>query len=129
MLVMTDKLWAQLIVPPLLTLVWLLIGSRILKLARPGGDLDKARSKLNWYGAAVMLAVMYVIWFHSEMESYWKVWVVSFVVVAVLIAVIGASRREEGRLLNSDWRRARTIWVGANAAGWVIVSIFWFYGN
>jgi hypothetical protein len=77
----------------------------------------------------VMLAVMYVIWFHSEMESYWKVWVVSFVVVAVLIAVIGASRREEGRLLNSDWTRARTIWVGANAAGWVIVSIFWFYGN
>ena len=54
---MTDKLWAQLIVPPLLTLVWLLIGSHILKLARPGGDLDKARSKLNWYGAAVLLAV------------------------------------------------------------------------
>jgi hypothetical protein len=27
---MTDKLWAQLIVPPVLTVVWLLIGSHIL---------------------------------------------------------------------------------------------------
>jgi len=95
-LVMTDKLWPQLIVPPVLTLVWLLIGSHILKLARPGGGLDKARSKLNWYGAAVKLAVMYVIWFHLELESYWKVGVVSFVVLAVLIAVTGARRREEG---------------------------------
>jgi hypothetical protein len=126
---MTDKLWAQLIVPPLLTLVWLPIGSHILKLARPGGDLDKARSKLNWYGAAVLLAVMYVIWFHSELESHWKVWVVSFLVVAVFIAVTAASRREEGRLLNSDWTRALMIWVGANVAGLAIVSIFWFYGN
>jgi hypothetical protein len=103
---MADKLWAQLIVPPLLTLVWLLIRSHILKLARPGGDLDKARSKLNWYRAAMMRAVMYVIWFHSELESYWNVWVVSFVVVAVLIAVTGATRRVEGRLLNSDWTGA-----------------------
>jgi hypothetical protein len=126
---MTDKLWAQLIVPPVLTVVWLLIGSHILKLARPGGDLDKARSKLNGYGAAVMLVVMYVIWFHSELESHWKVWVVSFVVVAVFVAVIGASWREEGRLLNSDGTRALMIWVGANAAGLVIVSIFWYYGN
>jgi len=47
-----------------------------------------------------MLAVMYVIWSHSE--SNWKVWVAEFVVVAVLIAVAGVSRREQGRLPNSD---------------------------
>jgi|HubBroStandDraft_5_1064220.scaffolds.fasta_scaffold02196_7 hypothetical protein len=43
MLVVTDKLWAQLIAPRVLKLVWLLIGSPILKLARRGGELDKAR--------------------------------------------------------------------------------------
>jgi hypothetical protein len=128
-LVMTDKLWAQLIVPPVLTLVSLLIGSHILKLARPGGDLDGVRSKLNWYGAAVMLAVMYVIWFHTELESYWKVWVVSFVVVAFALALIGAGRREEGRLLDSNLKRVLIFWVGANVGGLVIVSIFWYYGN
>jgi len=126
---MTDKLWAQLIVPPVLTLVWLLIGSHILKLARPCGELDKFRSKLNWYGAAVMLAVMYVVWFHAELESYGKVWGVSFVVVAFALALIGAIRREQGRLLNSDWKRALMLWIGANFGGLVIVSIFWFYGN
>jgi hypothetical protein len=126
---MTDKLWAQLIVPPVLTLVWLLIGSHILKLARPCGELDKFRSKLNWYGAAVMLAVLYVVWFHAELESYGKVWGVSFVVVAFALALIGAIRREQGRLLNSDWKRALMLWIGANFGGLVIVSIFWFYGN
>jgi hypothetical protein len=126
---MTDKLWAQLIVPPVLTLAWLLIGSHILTLARPGGELDKVRSKLNWYGAAVMLAVMDVVWFHAELESYRKVWGVSFVEVAFALALIGAIRREEGRLLNSDWKRARMLWIGANFGGLVIVSIFWFYGN
>jgi hypothetical protein len=69
---MTDKLWAQLIVPPVLTLVWLVIGSHILELASPDSELDKVRSKLNWYGAAVMLAVMYVIWFHTELKAFWK---------------------------------------------------------
>lgn len=126
---MTDKLWAQLIVPPVLTLVWLVIGSHILKLASRGSELHRVRSKLNWYGAAVMLAVMYVIWFHTELKAYWKGWVLLFVLVAFALALIGASRREEGRLLNSDGKRALMIWVGANVSGLVIVSIFWFYGN
>jgi hypothetical protein len=128
-LVMTDKLWAQLIVPPVLTLVWLLIGSHVRKLARPGGELDKVRSKLNWYGAAVMVAVLYVVWFHAELESYRKVRGVSFVVAAFALALIGAIRREEGRVLNSDWKRVLMLWIGANFGGLVIVSIFWFYGN
>jgi hypothetical protein len=76
-----------------------------------------------------MLAVIFVIWFHSELESYWKFWVAVFIVVAVLIALTAASRRDEGRLLNSDWTGALMIWVGANVAGLAIVSIFWFYGN
>jgi uncharacterized membrane protein YkvI len=126
---MTDKLWAQLIFPPVITLVWLLISSQILKLARPGGELDKSRSKLNWYGSAVLLAVMYVVWFHSELESYWKVWIVLFVLVAIVIVVIGAIRREEGRLLNLDWKRLLMFWTAANFAGLAIVSIFRFYGN
>jgi uncharacterized membrane protein YkvI len=126
---MTDKLWAQLIFPPVITLVWLLISSQILKLARPGGELDKSRSKLNWYGSAVLLAVMYVVWFHSELESYWKVWIVLFVLVAIVIVVIGAIRREEGRLLNLDWKRRLMFWTAANFAGLAIVSIFRFYGN
>jgi hypothetical protein len=126
---MTDKLWAQLLVPPVLTLVWLVIGSRILKLANPGGELDELRPKLNWYGSAVILAVMYIVWFHAELESYRKAWAVSFVVVAIAIALIGSVRREEGGLLNVAWKHALMIWVGANVAGLVIVSIFWFYGN
>jgi hypothetical protein len=126
---MADECWAQHIVPPVLTLAWLLVGSHNRKFARPGGDLDQARSKLNWHGAAVMPAVIYEIWFHSELESNWKVWVVALVVGAVLIAVAGVSRREGGRLGNSDLRRALMIWVRANVAGLAIVSIFWFYQN
>ena len=126
---MTDKLWAQLLVPPVLTLVWLVIGSRILKLANPGGELDELRPKLNWYGSAVILAVMYIVWFHAELESYRKVWGVSFVEVAFALALIGAIRREEGRLLNSDWKRVLMLGTGANFGGLVIVLIFWFYGN
>jgi hypothetical protein len=57
-LVMPDKLWAHLIVPPVLMLVWLWLESPVLKLARAGGELDKARAKLNWYGSALLLAVM-----------------------------------------------------------------------
>jgi hypothetical protein len=40
------------------------------------------------------------MWFYAELEAYRKVWLGSFVVVA--IALIGASRREEGQLLNSS---------------------------
>jgi hypothetical protein len=128
-LVMPDKLWAHLIVPPVLMLVWLWLESPVLNLAHAGGELDKARARLNWYGSALLLAVMYVIWLHAELEPYRRVWVRSFTVAAIPIALIGASRREEGQLLNSSSRRALMFWLGANVAGRVIVSIFWFYGD
>ncbi|HWO29719.1 MAG TPA: hypothetical protein VNO32_13070 [Candidatus Acidoferrum sp.] len=129
MLVMTDKLWAQLIVPPVITLVWILISSQILKLARPGGELDKSRSKLKWYGAAVLLAVMYIVWFHAELDSHWRAWVISFFLVAILIALIGVIRREEGRLVNVGWKHVLMVWIGTNLAGLVVVSIFRYFGN
>lgn len=52
-----------------------------------------------------------------------------FFLGAIVIALIGAIRREKGRLLNLDWKHALMFWTGANLAGLVIVSIFRFYGN
>jgi hypothetical protein len=141
-MLVTDKRWAQLIVPPALTLVWLLVSSQILKLARPGGKLGQNRSLLNWYSSIVVLLVMYVVWFQEELRVYWRVWAVIFVFVAVLIMTAGILLQRQAQagsdqtiLLESkkptsmDWKRVLLLWVVANLAGLVVVSIFWFFGN
>jgi hypothetical protein len=129
MLVTSDKLWAQLIVPPAVTLVWLVISSQILKLARTGGELDRARSKLTWFGAIGMLVVLYEVWFHSEMAEHWRLWAVLFLAGCIFLGGMGIVRRASREQVGRTWKNVVIFWLTSNAMGAIIVSIFGFFGN
>jgi len=127
MLVISDKRWAQFLVPPVVALIWLLVSSQILKLARPGGELAGNRSKLNWYSTGVILLVLYCVWFHTELLSYRAAWSIVFLVIALAIGLKGrGSTDADGRTI---WIRLLWAWLIANGAGLIVVSIFWYFGN
>jgi len=125
----SDKLWAQIFIPPVLTLFWLLGAFRILTLARRGGELDQARPKLIWYGALVILVVMYAAWFHPELATHWKWWANVFVFGLILLGVMCMVRRTSGSSAVSRWEKIFVGWLILNAAGIVVVSIFVYFGN
>jgi hypothetical protein len=129
MLVMTDKQLAQLIVPPITALIWLLASSQILKLARPGGELARNRSNLNWYSTGVVLLVMYFVWFHAELRSYRLSWGIVFLAVTLAIVLAERLSRDPSRGPRPAWRTILSFWIVANAAGLMVLSIFWYFGN
>src|ERR1700722_4477453 len=126
-MLISDKRWAQLLGPPVVALIWLLVSSQILKRARAGGQIAGNRSKLNWYSTGVILLVLYCVWFHTELLSYRAAWSIVFLVVALAIGLKGGGTNDaDGRTI---WVRLLWAWLIANAAGLIVVSIFRYFGN
>jgi hypothetical protein len=125
----SDKIWAQILIPPILTLFWFLGALRILSLARAGGELEQDRPKLLWYGALVLLVVMYAAWFHFELATHWKWWAVVFASGLIFLAVMYTIRRTSGSEAIDRWGNIFVGWLICNAMGMVVVSIFRYFGN
>ena len=125
----SDDIWAQILMPPIMALVWLVGSSRILSLARAGGELDQDRPRLNFYSTIVILLVMYVASFHLELANHWRFWGAAFLVGCFVLLAVPRLRYPGDQAALSQWKKILVGWALVNASAVIIVSIFRYFGN
>jgi small-conductance mechanosensitive channel len=72
---------------------------------------------------------MYFVWFHAELRSYRLSWGIVFLAVTLAIVLAERLSRDPSRGPRPAWRTILSFWIVANAAGLMVVSIFWYFGN
>lgn len=71
MLVISDRRWMQLLLPPSIALVYLWFGRNILVSTSRYGVLTRSRTTMLWGGVLSLLLFMYGVTFNRELRDLW----------------------------------------------------------
>lgn len=98
MLVISDRLPMQLLLPPALAVVYLWLGRNILISTSRCGVLTPSRTRMLWASVLSLLLFMYGVTFQRELRAFWLetpvifVGIMTFILLMVGLGVLKLSR-------------------------------------
>ena len=103
MLVISDRLQMQLLLPPCAAMVYLWFGRNILISTSRYGVLTPSRTRMLWAGALSLLLFMYGVTFDRELRAFWLETPVIFVgIMAFILLVVGLGVLRLGRTSQAE---------------------------